>query len=221
MIARLFCFVSWLLAPVCAFAAQRPDVVPLIAPKLERSPTIVVEATRSRQEIEIPKGELIHVGVKTSPIVASGRFRAGFVGTIELGVRVPQSNYRFGIMIEPGIGGLYGGADYTRAESLWGELPILATYHERLGKARLRVVAGPTLVWLQGNSWVDRGELKFGFSDTTFSPGGSFGVGVAIDAGAGSFLIEARYRLFECVVSSEKILTHSGAVSLGYAFFLL
>ena len=229
--AILIVGMSWSIR-AAAQSEERPDVIALVTPAIgDDEPAKERESKPPVREVsqeQPPASKAIegrfHVGLKAAPVLASGRFRAGFLASAELGLRLPMWQARLGLMIEPGFGVLTNTAGMLYAQALWFDFPLLVSYHERLGSGRLRVVAGASINWLRGQS-LDRFLAVSGwaplFDNVSLSAGLNVGAGWLVDLRAGSLSFEFRYRFFGYTMEAEPVFGHNACLSVGYAFFFL
>jgi len=215
-----------------ALLSAAPDSVPLRAPVLDEQPVERADDSIRTQETaaqliskrELPPERHFFVGASFAAVVQSGRLRGGYVANVNVGVRLPFWNERLGLMLAPGIGQLFSAMGDRDAYALWIELPILATYHERLGPGLLRVGAGTSIHYLTGYSasgTIEKDRWVLVGTDNNLALGGQVAAGYLWPFGPGNVLVELTYRVFPYRTNNDTLTNHGVSLDLGYGFFFL
>ncbi len=191
------------------FALLTQDEAPLVQP-------IIETAARAESVSAVPAKKLFHLGLKASGYVQSGTARLGPLGAIELGVRFPFGGERLGLMLAGTLGGTFSVGGVTTIQGLIVGVPLVVTYHERVGPGHLRLYAGPSLDWTSTTSQSAGRSVQ----DQFLSVGMTAAFGYLFDAGPGKFILDLGYRLLTQVFDGVSELTHAGLLSVGYAFWL-
>lgn len=194
-----------------ALAADRPDET--VAATSDDGPPLELVSPKSTAATTWSTGGGLFLGAHVGGFFGSGP--AGVAASVEVGLALPPLQRALALSLQPSF--VWGTRSRNTVAGAMAQthlgfvMPLLASFNRDVGPGLLRVIAGPSLVLLDGKSRVSTagGRVGTGFD--------AFQVGLGVDAGLAYLLwftrvgigLDVRYRATPFAEVNQSQLSHA------------